>query len=41
MRRTFNLGIGLVVIVAPSDVEEVETILSEHGENPIRIGIVR
>ena len=40
MRRTFNLGIGLIVIVAPSDVDEVMQIGSKHGETPIKLGSV-
>ncbi len=41
MRRTFNLGIGLVIIVAPSDMDEVIRIATMHNEVPIKIGVVK
>ncbi|MDE2732061.1 MAG: phosphoribosylformylglycinamidine cyclo-ligase [Bacteroidota bacterium] len=41
MRRTFNLGIGLVVAVAPSDVDAVMDLAARHNETPIRIGSVQ
>ena len=40
MRRTFNLGIGLVVVVAPSDVDQVMRVAALHEERPIKIGVV-
>lgn len=41
MRRTFNLGIGLVAIVDRLDVERAVRTLRDIGESPIRIGTVR
>ena len=40
MRRTFNLGIGLIAIVPPGRVEEAERILRGLGEKVYRIGEV-
>ncbi|MFA7330889.1 MAG: phosphoribosylformylglycinamidine cyclo-ligase [Candidatus Delongbacteria bacterium] len=40
MERAFNLGIGLVLILAPEDVERAEHVLREQGEQPLRIGQV-
>ena len=41
MRRTFNLGIGLVAIVAADRVDEAVDALETAGELPIPIGRVR
>lgn len=38
MRRTFNLGIGLVAIVREADANRAEALLEEAGEAPLRIG---
>jgi phosphoribosylformylglycinamidine cyclo-ligase len=40
MRRTFNLGIGLVVIAAAKGVEKVVDALRKLGEQPVVIGEV-
>ena len=40
MLRTFNCGVGLVVIAAPGDVDRVMALLRETGEAPHRIGRV-
>jgi len=40
MHRTFNMGIGLVFAVAPQDVDEVVSELSDLGERPVIIGEV-
>lgn len=40
MRQTFNLGIGLVVVVRGGDVAEAEQLLADLGEEPVRIGQV-
>jgi phosphoribosylformylglycinamidine cyclo-ligase len=40
MRRAFNLGIGLIMIVAPNRAESIEKTLTEFGETPMRIGNV-
>jgi phosphoribosylformylglycinamidine cyclo-ligase len=42
MRRTFNLGIGLVMIVSPGDVDEIQAALRRKGERAFVVGeIVR
>lgn len=38
MRRTFNLGIGMVCVVAPADQAAVERHLRRAGEDPVRLG---
>lgn len=38
MRRTFNCGVGMVVVVDASDVESVIQTLNEHGERAWQIG---
>jgi len=38
MRRTFNCGVGMVVIVDSADAEKTVQILSEHGESAWQIG---
>jgi len=40
MRRTFNCGVGMVVVVAERDVRETIRILGEHGETAWRLGRV-
>lgn len=40
MRRTFNLGIGLVAIVPGNRVDEAERVLQDHGETSYRVGVV-
>jgi phosphoribosylformylglycinamidine cyclo-ligase len=40
MRRTFNLGIGLVVVVDPADVDEARALAEEAGETVWEIGQV-
>ena len=40
MLKTFNCGIGMVVVVAPEDVEATSRVLSEAGEQVFRIGVV-
>ncbi|MEM1128798.1 MAG: phosphoribosylformylglycinamidine cyclo-ligase [Bacteroidota bacterium] len=40
MRRTFNLGVGLIAVVRPGDLEEVLATWHAHGEEPIVIGQV-
>ena len=41
MRRTFNLGIGMALIVAPENAETVSEQLRKGGEKVFRIGQVR
>ena len=38
MDRAFNMGIGMLVIVSPDKVAEVETRLKASGESPVRVG---
>jgi len=38
MRRTFNCGVGMVVIVAAGDAEKTIHLLNEQGENAWQIG---
>jgi phosphoribosylformylglycinamidine cyclo-ligase len=40
MYRTFNMGIGMVVVVAPGDLHEVEHSLERRGETSFVIGQV-
>ena len=41
MQRTFNCGIGMVVVVAGEDVDRATALLAADGETVIRIGAVR
>jgi phosphoribosylformylglycinamidine cyclo-ligase len=42
MFRTFNMGIGLIVVCAPEHAEEIVTVLATSGEaSAVRIGHVR
>ncbi len=38
MHRTFNCGIGMVLVVAKNNVDEVVSILKNQGEEPVVIG---
>ena len=40
MFRTFNMGVGMVVVVAPQDLHEVEHSLERRGETSFVIGTV-
>jgi phosphoribosylformylglycinamidine cyclo-ligase len=40
MRRTFNCGVGMVVVVNAADADNAIALLSEHGESAWRIGQV-
>ncbi|AHC73897.1 phosphoribosylformylglycinamidine cyclo-ligase [Candidatus Endolissoclinum faulkneri L5] len=40
MLRTFNCGLGMLVLVRPSDVDTVQSILNTHGENSLRVGFI-
>ena len=40
MLRTFNMGVGMVVVVTPSDLHEVEHSLERRGETSFVIGSV-
>ncbi len=41
MRRTFNMGIGLVCITPSEKAEDAEGVLRSLGEDPVRIGRVQ
>jgi len=38
LRRTFNLGLGMVVAVAPADVPAAMRVLGEQGETVFEVG---
>jgi phosphoribosylformylglycinamidine cyclo-ligase len=40
MHRVFNCGIGMVVVVAPGDVDRATTLLRSAGETVHRIGAI-
>jgi phosphoribosylformylglycinamidine cyclo-ligase len=40
MYRTFNMGVGMVVVVSPADLHEVEHSLERRGEPSVLIGTV-
>ncbi len=40
LARTFNCGVGMVVVVSPEKAEEATKLLTSHGETVMRIGIV-
>jgi phosphoribosylformylglycinamidine cyclo-ligase len=40
MERTFNLGVGMIAVVSPSDLHEVEHSLERRGETSFVIGSV-
>lgn len=41
MARTFNCGIGMVLIVSPSDADKAAAFLAQQGETVYRIGEIR
>jgi phosphoribosylformylglycinamidine cyclo-ligase len=41
MYKTFNCGIGMVMIIAQANVEQAQTILRKHGETVYQIGKIR
>lgn len=40
MRRAFNLGIGMIAVLAPGEVQTVESHLRRAGEDPVRLGTI-
>ena len=40
LRRTFNLGLGLVAVVPADRADEAERLLRDNGEAPVRVGSV-
>ena len=41
MRRTFNLGIGMILIVEPAKADEVIAKLNAGGESAFSIGVLK
>lgn len=41
MYKTFNCGIGMVMIIAQANAEQAQTILRKHGETVYQIGKIR
>ena len=41
MYRTFNCGIGMVVIVAAENADALQAFLAEQGETVYRLGEIR
>ena len=41
MRRTFNLGIGMVLIVEPARAKDVLAMLTAGGESAFQIGVLK
>lgn len=40
MHRTFNCGIGMVLVIDKNDISEIKNLLKEAGEDAIEIGIL-
>jgi phosphoribosylformylglycinamidine cyclo-ligase len=40
MRRTFNLGVGMILIVDAAKANEVIAMLASAGERAFRVGVV-
>jgi phosphoribosylformylglycinamidine cyclo-ligase len=40
MRRTFNLGIGLIIIVHPDDTRHITAYCEENGEDSVVLGSI-
>jgi phosphoribosylformylglycinamidine cyclo-ligase len=40
MRNVFNLGVGLIAIIAPGDENKLSSLSNEINENPVKIGEV-
>jgi phosphoribosylformylglycinamidine cyclo-ligase len=41
MRRTFNLGVGMILIVAPEKADEVVAMLNDAAERAFKIGVLK
>jgi phosphoribosylformylglycinamidine cyclo-ligase len=41
MLKTFNCGLGLILVVAPERADALTALLAEHGEDVTRIGTLR
>ena len=40
MFNTFNMGVGMSLVVAPEDAEKALRILRDNGEDAYRIGVI-
>ena len=40
MFRTFNMGVGMILVVSPEDVPEVKTYLDSRAESCFDIGVI-
>ena len=40
MFNVFNMGVGMVIVVKPSDADKAISILGDAGEKPFRLGVV-
>ena len=40
MFNTFNMGVGMVLTVAPEDADKALEILKAHGEDAYRLGTI-
>ena len=40
MLRTFNCGVGMIVVVAPAAADAVASLLEEAGEGVMRLGSI-
>ena len=40
MLRTFNCGLGMIVVTEPAQADAIEAALRAAGEDPVRIGVV-
>ena len=36
--RVLNMGVGMVLVIAPGDVDDVAAALTEAGEDPFALG---
>ncbi|WP_237154648.1 phosphoribosylformylglycinamidine cyclo-ligase [Oryzibacter oryziterrae] len=40
MVRTFNCGVGMIVVVAPEDADKVAAVFAREGESVVRLGVM-
>jgi phosphoribosylformylglycinamidine cyclo-ligase len=40
MLRTFNCGIGMIVVTQAAQASSIEAALRDAGEDPVRLGII-
>jgi phosphoribosylformylglycinamidine cyclo-ligase len=41
MRRTFNLGVGMILVVDPAKADEAVAMLRANGESAFKIGALK